>query len=117
MLTKHLCDELERNMAAQGAPRIPAGGTLLWRWFGDLAATRTWHAAGPNPIGYAEIEAYARLNHLRLRPDHVATLRAMDETYQRVIAARQRDKANGMKTLPPKSAGTMTAGMFDAMFG
>lgn len=111
-----LCKELERNLAAQDTPRIPAGGNLLWRWFNDLAASRTWHASGANPVSYAEIEAYARLHRLPVRPDHVAALRAMDETYLRVLAARRQDVSSGVKTLPPKS-GPITGGLFDVMFG
>ena len=39
-IQKRLCAEVARNLKAGDKPRIPAGGELLWHWFGDLHATR-----------------------------------------------------------------------------
>ena len=115
-LSRQLCAELRRKLDAGGMPRIPAGGELLWRWFIDLNAARTWGAAGPNPIAFTEIEAFARLSRWPLEELHVAILKAMD---REMLAhfRRRADAANsGVKSLPPISKTPMTVGMIDAMF-
>lgn len=114
-----LCAELKRQLDARSpvAPRIPAGGDLLWRWFMDLHRSRTLHAAGPNPIAYAEIVAYAALMRWPIEPRHVMILRAMDQTYLEASMKPQAAAPEGVKTLPPISSAPVTAGLVDAMFG
>lgn len=96
---------------------IPAGGELLWRWFCDLNGTRTYGMAGPNPIVHAEIGAYARLSGWPIEHRHVSILRAMDTVWLENAYAKKDQAPEGTKTLPPRSKGKLTAGMFDAMFG
>ncbi|KQY21029.1 hypothetical protein [Rhizobium sp. Root483D2] len=114
-----LCDELKSQLTAKGVVRvtIPAGGDLLWRWFNDLSATRSYHMAGPNPISYAEISGYSRLMGLPIEPRHVAVIRAMDRTYIEAAYSKRQQAPDGVKTLPPVSEYALTDGMFDAMFG
>ncbi|MGN7829623.1 phage tail assembly chaperone [Agrobacterium radiobacter] len=114
-----LCAELKRQLEARSpvAPRIPAGGDLLWRWFMDLHRSRTLHAAGPNPIAYAEIVAYAALMRWPIEPRHVSVLRAMDQTYLEASMKPQAAAPEGVKTLPPISSAPVTAVLVDAMFG
>ncbi len=114
-----LCSELKRQLEAKGAtrPRIPVGGDLLWRWFMDLHRSRALHAAGPNPIAYAEIVAYAALMRWPIEPRHVSILRAMDQTYLEASMMSQAAAPEGVKTLPPISSSPVTAGLVDAMFG
>lgn len=65
-----------------GSPvAVPEGGRLAWRWFTDLNAARSYGMAGPNPISYAEIEAYARLHRWPLEPRHVDLITAMDRAW------------------------------------
>ena len=96
---------------------VPAGGDLLWRWFLDLNRTRTYHAAGPNPISYSEIEAYARMNRWPMKPRHIAIIRAMDEVWLEHASKRTTLTPEGVELLKPGSPTPMTAGRFDAMFG
>lgn len=119
MLEKLLCAELKRQLETKGSDKlsIPAGGELLWRWFCDLHATRTYHFAGPNPISHAEIEAYARLQRWPLEPRHVALIRAMDEVFLRHAAQKRAVAPEGTKAMPPVSTTPLTAGMLDAIFG
>lgn len=114
-----LCAELRRQLEAkaQVAPCVPAGGALLWRWFIDLHKARTLHAAGANPISYAEIQAYAVLMRWPIEPRHVLILRAMDQTYLEAIMKSETPAPEGVKTLPPVSSAPVTAGLIDAMFG
>lgn len=115
-----LCAELKRQLDGKGVcskVSIPPGGELLWRWFLDLSATRTYHAAGPNPISYGEVEAYRRLTGWPLEPRHVAIIMAMDEVFVSHVHKRSTPPPEGVKTMVPVSATPMTAGRFDAMFG
>lgn len=115
-LSKLLCDELRRGMQAGGGrANVPAGGDLLWLWFRDLCRTRTYHASGPNPISYAEIEAMARLQRWPLSPHHVEILRAMDDAWldQHYSIRKLRSST---KALPQTSQHAVTPELFDAMF-
>jgi len=65
-------------------------GDWLLAWFVELSTRRTWlvvagMAGGamiPAPIGFAEIEAWARLTDSRPSPWEVQTLLAMDEAWR-----------------------------------
>lgn len=118
-LQKLLCAELKRQLSASTlrGVQIPAGGDLLWRWFCDLNRTRSYHAAGPNPISYAEIVGYAHIMRWPIEPHHVAIIRAMDETFLECSRQKPDQAPDGVKILPPRSQHAITAGMFDAMFG
>lgn len=94
----------------------PAGGELAWSWFIALCRTRTGHVFGPNPISYAEIEAYARLYRWPIKPQHVDMILAMD----RVWMEHARELSGGNRQMPPSSDGhgqEMTPAAFDAVFG
>lgn len=69
---------------------VPEAGALLWDAFMQLDAARTFHAAGPNPIGFAEIEAWARLMRWPLAAHHVALLRATDSALLDAVAEKAR---------------------------
>lgn len=114
-----LCAELMRQLQAKQPcrPSIPPGGDLLWRWFLDLNRTRTYHAAGPNPIQPSEIEAYARSTRWPIEPRHIVTLRAMEEVWMDYALTRSQGAPEGAKPLPRVSSTPLTAGVLDAMFG
>lgn len=109
-----LCAELRRNLEKGGRPSIPAGGELLWRWFTDLTAARGWGAAGPNPISFSEIAAYARLSNWPIEPRHVTVLQAMD---REMLAHFRRGIEAGKPGGRTISSTPLSAGMMDAMFG
>ena len=50
----------------------------LWGWFIELASARGGNGFGLNPIGYADIEAWARLTCRDPTPWEVSALRRMD---------------------------------------
>lgn len=118
-LQKLLCAELGRQLEEKGIATvdIPAGGELLWGWFLDLSRTRTYHASGPNTIGYGEIDAYARSTRWPLEPHHVAIIRAMDDIWLKHARRRAAPAPDGVKAMVPVSATPLTAGMVDAIFG
>ncbi len=114
---KLLIEFLKSTLDLKTGHMLPAGRELLWQWFTDLSRARTYNAAGPNPIAYGEIEAYARLHRWPLRPDHITALRQLDDAYLEHAYAKRQGAPEGVKTLPPLSEHPMTGAMFDALFG
>lgn len=94
-----------------GELKVPEAGLQIWRWFLELAAARSYHAGGPNPISFAEIEAWARLKRWPLEPRHVEAIRALDAAWLAHIH-RQFEKQR-----PTKPAKSFSPGAFDAVFG
>lgn len=114
-LEKHLVAALERALDKKPA-RVPEAGRLLWQWFIALSETRTYHMAGPNPISFGEIEAFARLHRWPIEPRHVAIIRAMDAAWLAHAMARSgagADKA----AIPLSAAQDINPAAFDAVFG
>jgi hypothetical protein len=71
---------------------VPEAARRLWRLFAALNQTRTFHSAGPNPIAYAEMAAYATISGVGLRPRDIAEIRAVDDAY--IVAAHKRFAAD-----------------------
>lgn len=115
-LERLMVAEVRRNLAKGGRPQIPPGGELLWRWFTDLAATRRWTMAGPEPITFAEIDAYACVSGWPIEPRHAAIIRAMDEAFVK-HAVEQRTKGQGSGAAPMVASRPMTGALFDSLFG
>lgn len=106
-LERQLVAALRAHLETGRAPDVPEAGVTLWRAFGDLCGTRTWHASGPNPIAFAEIEAWARLGRWPLEPRHVAAIRALDAAWL--------DQARKPPGGAPRAA--LTTELFDALTG
>jgi hypothetical protein len=115
-LKRHMTDSTVESLVTRKMPRLPAGGSMLWRWFLDLSRTRSYHMMGPNPISHVEIAAYCQLHQIAMQPHHVEILRAMDEAYLDHLASN-RARHEGLKPLPHRSASKIDAGLFDALFG
>lgn len=112
-LGKALQDALTAHL--QGGPaRPPEAGFPLWLAFLSLSRTRRHHWGGPEPISFAEIEAYCRLMRTPFDPHHVEILMAMDHTWMTWANDRPPE---GVKTLPQRSAQGLSAALFDAMTG
>jgi hypothetical protein len=69
----------------------------LWHWFCDLSAVRTGSGFGANPIGYGEIEAWARLTGNDPTPWEVSVLRRMDIAALEKFAKKAPKTAGGKK--------------------
>jgi len=101
-----------RNHLATGRPAIvPDAGAILWGAFCDLSASRTMGYSAPNPISYAEIEAWARLHRWPLQSHHVAILRALDNAFVSWATS------GGRPTIPRSSGQAVSPTAFDAVFG
>lgn len=105
-LKRLLCAALEAHMAGE-RPRPPEGSAVLWNAFLALSRARSVGPAGPNPIAFSEIEAWARLTRTPLEPHHVDILAAMDAVWIGRAYEGGTDK--------PKAP--MSADAFDAFFG
>jgi hypothetical protein len=101
--------------AAADKPNVPEAGRLLWSWFLALHGTRIVTMAGAQAISHAEIEAFSRVEKLTIRPDHVATLRAIDDAW----LAKARTSSGGSPESGKliQSRQEMNPAVFDAMFG
>jgi hypothetical protein len=57
---------------------IPDALEYVWDWFWELSRTRRAGMAGPEPIGYADVDAWARLTDRRPTPAEVEALLSLD---------------------------------------
>lgn len=114
-LQRHLCAAVKASLIGQKG-RPPEAGLLLWNAFQRLSATRTYHAAGPNPIQPSEIEAWCRLMGQPLQPRHVAVILAMDAEWLAQAYARTQ-APDGVKVLAPVSQTPISAALLDAILG
>ena len=64
--------------SALDGPEIPEGVAYLWAWFMELELVREVSEVGLSPIGYTEIDAWARLTRRTLWPHEVRALVALD---------------------------------------
>jgi hypothetical protein len=114
-----LCNELKRQLLSPGAvvARIPAGGDLLWRWFLDLSRSRSYHMAGPNPISYSEVLAYAKLMRWLIEPRHVVILLALDDIYLQHFQQKRKQATSAGVAAPQHSSHAVSPKIFDIMFG
>jgi hypothetical protein len=117
-MERHLVTALRRHLAGS-KPDVPEAGVLLWNLFMEISAGRTWHMAGPNPISFAEIEAFARLHRWPLQPHHVAIIRALDDAWLEHAYSRTDRKKDekGFNSRRYANAQPMTAEVFDLVFG
>lgn len=99
---------LRRAIEGRGTG-LPSGAEPLLRIFLALSEQRRSDGGSPLPIGFVEIEAYARLMGWPLEPHHVETIRALDREWLKAV--RERGDRKG------RVAGTMNAAAFDAVFG
>ncbi|WP_166486329.1 phage tail assembly chaperone [Cereibacter sphaeroides] len=100
--------------AAGRNPLVPEAGQVLWQAFWQLSRCRTFHAAGPNPIAWTEIEAWARLMRTPLEPHHVRILAALDDAWLDHLYANRGGTGQAVQA---QSSHPLTPELLDAMFG
>jgi len=71
-------------------PEIPAALAHIWDWFCELSFSRTGHGAGPNPIAYSEIEAWAVLTGRQPAPRDVRAIGMLDRAFFTELAEQER---------------------------
>lgn len=70
-------------------PALPPQAAHLWDIYAQLAAARGSNGFGPNPIGWAELEAWQRLNGFDLSPWEAETLIHIDYAARAALAKDQ----------------------------
>ena len=103
-----------KGLSGGATATVPEGLDLFLSLFGEISAARTYHAHGPNPISFAEIEAFARLHRWPLCAHHVRIIKAIDDAW--LEHARS---LTGEEPVAPRHSGPaqeMTAHAFDAVF-
>lgn len=115
-LERQLGTGLTAILQGKSAPAMnPEAGRLAWGWFVDLHQTRTHGFAGPNPISFAEIEAYARLHRWPLAARHIDLIIALDRAY--LAHANHSSHLTGGNPQPRGSEQKLSPAAFDAVFG
>lgn len=109
-LETQLVDCLRRALAG-GRPVVPEAGRLLWNFFVEMSDGRSGSGFGPNPISWAEMEAWMRVRRWPLTDAHISILRAMDRAW---LEFADRKASKGDKPVRVKTE--MTPAMFDGMF-
>lgn len=78
-------------------PPIPEAAGYLWAWWRDLHGRRRYGASGPEPVAWADVEAWSRLTCRRLVPWEIDILTHLDDLWLSVQAefARKRRRDDG----------------------
>lgn len=67
-------------------PACPEPLVHVLGWFAELGAARGSNGFGPEPIGYAEIDAWSRLTGRDPDPFEVRAIRALDRVFLHLVA-------------------------------
>lgn len=78
-------------------PDIPAALSHIWEWFCELSATRSGNGAGPNPISYSEVMAWALLTGRAPSPRDVRAIMELDAAFFRELAEQDRRRDAAIK--------------------
>lgn len=95
---------------------MPAAAEHLWQWFVELDAARSSNGFGGNPIGFGEVEAWARLTGRSPRPWEVTALRRMDALRLELAAEAARIGGEPEPDKDQVSERPMSTPLFDAIF-
>jgi hypothetical protein len=86
-------DSAKRALAElHAAPPCPAAVMHLWLWWAELARGRRVGGFGPEPFGWSDIEAWARLTGSLPRPSEVRALLDLDREWLAAEAKRRQAK-------------------------
>jgi hypothetical protein len=96
-LREHLVSAWERSGVQpdrlRNAPKLPTGAESLWRDFLALHGCRGSSGMGPLRISWADLDAYQRVQGIRLAPWEVEAIRRADNAYLRHHAASAKKPA------------------------
>jgi hypothetical protein len=70
------------------APAMPLGCDELWHIFNELHGSRGSNGFGPARITYQDIDAFQRVNGLRLHPWELDAIRRADSAFLKRMAER-----------------------------
>lgn len=110
-LREQLCAAV-RCAVAGDRITLREAGFGLWQAFVALSGARRCGSAGPEAIRFSEIEAWARLKRVPLKPRHVDFVTAMDAAWLEACGTTLATPAT-----PTRPSGPLSPAMFDAVFG
>ncbi|MBY0431698.1 MAG: hypothetical protein K2Q10_10910 [Rhodospirillales bacterium] len=73
-------------------PDLPPQVEHLWSWYAELESGRGGSGFGPQPLSYADIDAWARLMSVRPSPWEVLALRRIDILWLDIIARQLEER-------------------------
>lgn len=65
---------------------MPDAVSHVWEWFWSLSGRRQQGYAGPQPISYLEIDAWARRMRIQILPAEIHMLVQMDNAYRQQMS-------------------------------
>jgi hypothetical protein len=80
-------DKIEADLAL---PPFPKALAYIWRAYFRLRRRTAGGFAGPNPIGWQDIDAFSRQTGLRLAPWEIDLLETLDDLYLAATLDKQR---------------------------
>lgn len=83
-MREHLESVAEQSIDARlrlEAPPLADQAAQVWQWYRELDAARGSSGFGPNPIGYADLEAWRRLTGALVRPHELGWLLEVDRRF------------------------------------
>lgn len=81
---KHLEAAARHSAAARAelaGPEFPEAGAYVWTWFCELLEARKFSEHGPQPIGHADIQAWAELTRRSPSAWELGWLRELDRAW------------------------------------
>lgn len=88
------------GMQAGPEPQVPTTVYYIWDWFWQLCRRRQRSEAGPQPLSYAEIDAWIRRGGVIVRDEEVRILLDMDDAYLSADAEESRAERDRKKNSP-----------------
>lgn len=70
-----------RRLPEQHIPPLPPAAQHVFRWFLELAGRRGSGPVGPNPLGFADVAAWAALTGRSPRPWEIRILMVLDDCW------------------------------------
>lgn len=87
-------------------PGIPDALAPAWGWFCELSAARSGGGAGPNPLAYSEIKAWAELTRRTLAPRDVEVIVRLDAALLRTWAEHDERRRKALAAARSRKGGS-----------
>ena len=85
---EHLAAAEGQGAEVEAIPEPPVELAYLLGWYRELDGARVCTGMGLSPLAWRDIEAWARLRHVTLRPWELDLLMALDATWMAVAGER-----------------------------
>lgn len=76
-------------------PPFPQALAYLWGWWQEVGLARAWHDGTASAVGFAEVDAWARLTGTKLRPEEAVALVELDRVWRLPGKLKEEDLGGG----------------------